>query len=96
MQRAGFIAVVVGAIFLPAAAVFGQGMPAKIAVISASPNPVKGEVITVHITLLDAENRPAVANQDFEITVVRRSQSGGIESSNIIVKTGRSWPNNAN
>jgi hypothetical protein len=69
MKRAGFIGVVLGAIFLSAAAVFGQGMPAKIAVISESPNPVKGEVITVRITLLDAENHPAVANKDFEIIV---------------------------
>jgi hypothetical protein len=88
MQRAGFIRVVLGAIFLPATAVFGQGMPAKIAVISESPNPVKGEVITVRITLVDAENRPAVANKNFEIMVESRWQGGGTESSNIIVKTG--------
>jgi hypothetical protein len=88
MRRAGFVRVVLGAVFIPAATVLGQGMPAKIAVISESSNPVKGEVIRVRITLLDAENRPAVANRDFDITVVSRSQNGGIETSNITVKIG--------
>lgn len=63
-------------------------MPAKIEVTSGSTNPVKGGNVEIHIKLLDAENRPAVANKDFEIEIVGHSQKGLVERSNVLVKAG--------
>lgn len=63
-------------------------MPAKIEVTSGSTNPVKGGNVEIHIKLLDAENRPAVANKDFEIEVVGHSQKGLVETSKILIKAG--------
>ena len=63
-------------------------LPAKIEVTSGSTNPVKGGTIEIHIKLLDAENRPAVANKDFEIEVLGHSQKGSVERSKILIKAG--------
>ena len=93
MRSAGFTRLMLVAVFLPAAVAFAQTqdlsrMPAKIEVTNTSINPVKGESITIHIKLLDAENRPAVANKDFEIEIEGHSQNGTVERSKTLVKAG--------
>lgn len=94
MRTPGFTRAMLIAVFLLPAAAFGQikdltGIPTKIKITSDSVAPVKGENLKVYVTLLDPENRAVAANKDFEVEVEGRSQSGAVEKSKILIKSGQ-------